>query len=109
MKKLKFHTPVTTGKNKCHKLHIGKPNTLCPELYVHGSPMQYVQSETYLGDVISSDGTNTLNIKKRISKGNGILAQLKGILDTVSFGVHYFKIALLLRESILLNGVLTNC
>ena len=22
IKKLKFHTPVTTGKNKCHKLHI---------------------------------------------------------------------------------------
>ena len=26
MKKLKFHTPSITGKSKCHKLHIGKPN-----------------------------------------------------------------------------------
>ena len=44
MKRLKFHTPVTTGKNKCHKLHIGKPNKLCPELRVHGCPMQCVES-----------------------------------------------------------------
>ena len=26
MKKLRFHTPDTTGKSKCHKIHIGTPN-----------------------------------------------------------------------------------
>ena len=109
MKKLKFHTPNTTGKSKCHKLHVGRSNTLCPELRVHGSPMECVQSDTYLGDVISSDGSNTENIKMRISKGNGILAKIRNILESVSFGAHYFKIALLLRESLLLNGILTNC
>jgi hypothetical protein len=109
MKKLKFHTPNTTGKSKCHKLHVGKSNTLCPELRVHGSPMECVQSDTYLGDVISANGSNKENIKQRISKGNGILAKIKNILETVSFGAHYFKIALLLRESLLLNGILTNC
>ena len=108
MKRLKFHTPNTTGKSKCHKLHVGKVNTLCPELLVHGTPMEMVKSEVYLGDVLSSDGTNSENVKKRISKGNGILAQIKNILETVSFGKHYFKIALLLRESLLLNGILTN-
>ena len=30
-------------------------------------------------------------------------------METVSVGAHYFKIALLLRESLLLNGILTNC
>ena len=109
MKKLKFHTPNTTGKSKCHKLHIGKSNTLCPELLVHGWPMEMVKSDTYLGDVISSDGSNTENVKKRISKGKGILAQIRNILETVSLGAHYFKIALLLRESLLINGTLTNC
>ena len=109
MKKLRFHTPNVTGKSKCHKLHVGKMNTLCPELQVHGTPMEMVKFEVYLGDIISSDGTNTENIKKRVSKGNGILAQIKNILETVSFGSHYFKIALLLRESLLLNGILTNC
>ena len=87
---------------------MGKVNTLCPELLVHGTPMEMVKSEVYLGDVLSSDGTNSENVKKRISKGNGILAQIKNILETVSFGKHYFKIALLLRESLLLNGILTN-
>ena len=61
------------------------------------------------GDVISADGTNTANIKARISKGNGILSKIRNYLETVSFGKHYFKIALLLRESLLLNGTLTNC
>ena len=108
MKRLKFHTPDTTGKSKCHKLHVGKINSICPELRVHGSPMECVQSDTYLGDVISADGSNTENIRKRISKGNGILAQIRNILETVSLGKHYFKIALLLRESLLINGTLTN-
>ena len=70
--------------------------------------MESVQSDTYLGDVIAADGTNTLNIKARISKGNGILAKIRNYLETVSFGSHYFKMALLLRESLLLNGILTN-
>ena len=44
MKKLKFHTPNTTGKSKCHKLHVGKVNKLCTELKVHGSSREMVQS-----------------------------------------------------------------
>ena len=71
--------------------------------------MEIVQSDVYLGDVISADGSNTANIKARVSKGNGILSQIRNYLETVSFGAHYFKIALLLRESLLLNGMLTNC
>ena len=71
--------------------------------------MKCVDSDTYLGDVIAADGSNTENIKTRVSKGNGILAKIKSILETVSFESHYFKIALLLRESMLLNGILTKC
>ena len=59
--------------------------------------------------MISADGSNTANIKARVSKGNGILSQIRNYLETVSLGAHYFKIALLLRESLLLNGILTNC
>ena len=88
---------------------MGRSNTLCPELRVHGCPMETVQSDVYLGDMISADGSNTANIKARVSKGNGILSQIRNYLETVSFGAHYFKIALLLRESLLLNGILTNC
>ena len=102
MKKLRF------SQRKCHKLHVGKSTTFCPELRVHGSPMRLVHTDTYLGDVLSSDGKNTANIDARISKGHGILSNILKYLETVSFGAHYFKIALLLRESLLLNGILTN-
>ena len=108
MKKLKFHSPVTTGKSKCHKLHVGISNSLCPDLLVHGSPMECVKSDTYLGDVIEATGSNTENIKSRILRGKGVLAQIRKYLDTVSFGSHYFKIALLLRESLFLSSILTN-
>ena len=77
MKKLRFHTPDTTGKSKCHKIHVGKTNQWCPELKVHGSTMESVSSDTYLGDIISSNGSNTENIKARISRGNGIISGKK--------------------------------
>ena len=36
MKKLKFHTPDTTGKSKCHKLHMGKSSQMCPAWHCFG-------------------------------------------------------------------------
>ena len=36
LKKLRFHTPDAEGKSKCHVMHIGKGNTTCPTLQVHG-------------------------------------------------------------------------
>ena len=106
LKKLRFHTPSSTGKSKCHKLHIGKANKLCPDLRVHGHPMKVVESEKYLGDFISSSGANTETIESRVSAGNGIIAKIKSILENMCLGKHYFKIAFLLRESLFLNGIL---
>ena len=70
--------------------------------------MSEVQSDTYLGDVISGDGTNKLNIESRVSKGQGKIAQIVSMVEKISRGKHYFKIAFLLRESILLSSLLTN-
>ena len=53
MKKLKFHASDINGKSKCHKMHVGKANLLCPELKVHGTVMGQVSEDTYLGDIIS--------------------------------------------------------
>ena len=108
MKRLKFHTPDSKGKTKCHKLHVGNANEHCPNLKVHGTEMLTVSSDVYLGDEISSDGSNKLNIQRRVSKGVGIISQLMNLLETTSVGKHYFKIALLLRDSIFLNSILTN-
>ena len=55
LKKLRFHTPDKEGKTKCHKLHIGTKNKLCPELKVHGTTMKEASHDVYLGHTISSD------------------------------------------------------
>jgi hypothetical protein len=101
IKKLKFHVPDSEGKSKCNKMHIGKRKMDCQELHVHGCPMKEVRNDTYLVDVISSDGKNTLNIESRVSKGLGIVSQIMDILKSVSFGFRYFEIAATLRESCL--------
>ena len=106
-KKLRFHVPDKDGKSKCHFIHVGKKGN-CPELKVHGSKMEKVSEDTYLGDVISDDGKNMKNIKKRISKGLGIISEIMNILEKVTLGKHYFTTAVLLRESLFLNGILTN-
>ena len=108
MKKLRFHTPGPQGKSRCHKIHVGSTNEFCPKLYVHGTIMQSVESETYLGDVISGDGLNKQNISSRVSRRQGKVAEIISLIESISLGKHYFKIALLLRESIFLSSVLTN-
>ena len=108
MKKLKFHTPDKDGKSKCHKIHVGKENMLCPDLKVHGTIMEQVSEDTYLGDIVSHDGSNQKNVKSRIGKGLGLISQIINILETVSFGNYYFEIAMTLRESMFLNAILTN-
>ena len=100
--------PNEKGKTKCHVIHVGKQNSPCKKLKVHNSLMQFVNNDTYLGDVLDSQGSNMPNIQKKVSKGIGLINQIMNILDTVSLGYHYIKIALLLRESILLNGMLTS-
>ena len=70
--------------------------------------MRDVREITYFGDILSMDGKNTKNIKSRISKGIGIISQIFNLMEVVSFGTHHFKIALLLRDSMLVNGTIYN-
>ena len=70
--------------------------------------MPEVTEDVYLGDILSSDGINTKNINQRISKGLGVINQIFNILGNVNFGSHFFEIAMLLRESMFINGILTN-
>ena len=108
MKKLMFHVPDKNGKSKCHKIHVGNNHGSCSVLKVHDTVMEDVSHDTYLGDIISADGRNTLNVKKRVGKGLGIVTQIMNMLEFVNLGEFYFETAILLRESILINGMLTN-
>jgi hypothetical protein len=108
LKKLKFHTPDKQGKTKCHKIHVGKHNKLCPKLQVHGTPMKEVEHDAYLGDIISANGKNDKTIKDRIGRGIGKINDIMNILEKDTLGEHYFKTAILLRESMFLNSVLSS-
>ena len=50
-----------------------------------------------------------MNVETRVAKGLGIVNQIMDILKCTSFGSHFFEIAATLRDSILINGILTNC
>ena len=63
-------------------------------------------SEKYLGQVLSSNGKLENNITERYNKGLGIVNKILCILKEVSFGCHYFQIAMLFRNSKLVNGIL---
>ena len=65
----------------CHKMHIGRKQETCPVLKVHDTIMEEVTEDTYLGDIISSDGKNSKNLEHRISKGIGIISQIMHILE----------------------------
>ena len=108
MKKLHFHAPKNGEKSKCHFLHIGKSATHQHNLKVHGTSMEQVNCDTYLGDLISEDFKNTKNIDERVSKGVGIVGVISDLVKTVSFGTHFFEIAVTLRNAFLINGILTN-
>ena len=45
LKKLRFHTPNKEGKTKCHVMHVGRNSKFCPQLKVHGTPMQRVTED----------------------------------------------------------------
>ena len=100
--------PDEKGKTKCHHIHVGKQTSCCPQLKVHGFKMEKVNQDTHLGDILGSDGRNKININDRACKGRGIMNKILNILETVSFGYHYFRIFVLLRESMFVNGTLTN-
>ena len=121
-KKLQF------GASKCHKIHVGKKCSFCPDLYIDNWKLEEVdqaetgiietqdeevkmeekESDKYLGDIIMNNGKNTKNIKARKEKAYGIIDQVTAILDNICFGPFQFEVAKILRDSLLINGILTN-
>ena len=97
------------NSEKCHKIHIGKCiENLCPRLKTHAEEMTQVDWERYLGDLLSKDGKNMINIKARGRKLLGVISGIMNILREVSLGQFYFEIAMLLREAMFLSVLLFN-
>ena len=70
--------------------------------------MKTAERERYLGDILTTDGRIDQNINDRYNKGMGKVNEIISMLQEVSFGPHYFQMALLFRRSILLSSMLCN-
>ena len=66
-------------------------------LEVQDSEMKSADSEKYIGDVISSSGSNEANISRRRSIGMGAISQIFSILSEISLGKHYIELGLIMR------------
>jgi hypothetical protein len=93
---------------KCVRIHIGKDHRDCPDVKVHEDNMKSGDQEKYLGDIIHQDGSLKATIAQRRSKGNGIVAEILSILDEIPLGSNKVEIGLMLREAMLINGILFN-
>ena len=95
---------------KCFKLHIGKKHTKClVKLKAHNETISNVKKATYLGDILNEEGTIDDTVASRKDKGVGKNSQICSILNCISLGMFFIDIAMILRDSMLINGILTNC
>ena len=103
-KKMRF------SDEKCSKMHVSKKQTVCcSNLKVHNSEMKNVTKIKYLGDILNQSGNINDTINDRYSKGMGIITQISSLLSSISLGMYYFDIAMILRDSMLLNSILVSC
>jgi hypothetical protein len=94
---------------KCFKLHIGKKHTKClVKLKAHNETISNVKKATYLGDILNEEGTIDDTVASRKDKGVGKNSQICSILNCISLGMFFIDIAMILRDSMLINGILTN-
>ena len=70
--------------------------------------MEEVKEKKYLGDIISSDGKNELNIKERTNRAIGTVNKIVTSLRERPYGKHEFKAYKIMREGLLIGGMLTN-
>ena len=101
-KKLKF------SEAKCARIHIGKRQRPCKSLKVHDGKMVSAENGKYLGDYVSSSGCVKQTVAERVSKGYGIVSEIKAIIEEIPLGKYKVDIGLKLRQSLLLNGLLFN-
>ena len=105
-------------------MHIGKKNPIfkCEESYIdcwetdqstatekYLGKVKVQQSYTskYLGEMISSDGTNTANIAARKRRGFGTVKDICSMLDNMCLGPYMVQKAVVLRNSMLVGTLLT--
>ena len=98
------------SSKKCHHMHLSKNPTSCfSNLKADTEVMQKSTVCSYLGDILSSNGSLDATIENRRQKGVGLCSQITGMVNGLSLGHHYYRISFMFRDCMLLNGILTNC
>ena len=100
---------LTLSAEKSVVLHYGKESKCvlpCPTLKVHNVDMQKKQSVKYLGNMLSTNGGLSETIDDRRNKGWGKISTIMAILSEVDMGVNQLEAGLLMRESLLISGML---
>ena len=70
--------------------------------------MKDSKAETYLGDIIENNTKQKANIEKRKLKGYGIVNNILAIVNEMPLSHWRIKAGLLLRQAMLVNGILFN-
>ena len=97
---------LTLSKTKCHKLHMGKNERQCQDMKVHGESVKNTKTEKYLGDLISSNGSNKPNLAKRLSSGWGKVSFIPGLVSGALLRRWKIAAVLILRKGLLINSML---
>ena len=126
LRKLQF------GINKCHKMHIGRDHSKCPDLYLdcwklerkediienifeqievedRAAAIEEVESDSYLGSILSANGSNKKNIQARVIKGLNAGKTIIQIMEEICFGPYSTEVFIILRNSLMLSTLLSNC
>ena len=61
-----------------------------------------------MGDTIDENGKIKATIENRKKKAQGVQSEIMAIINEIRFGKHKVEVALKLRESMFLNGMLFN-
>ena len=77
-------------------MHIGKEEVIKESLH-----------EKYLGQIISSDGTNVKNVKIHSNKGRGLVNKIVNTLKNTPGGKYHFELAVIMRNAILISSMLS--
>ena len=103
LKKLKL------SYKKCARLHISKNACQnCPDIFIDEKQIKDSQKEKYLGDYLTKYANPLATMESRKQKGEGILANIRAILEDIPLGNKRIETGLTLREAWFLNGTLYN-
>ena len=89
-------------------MHVGKNKDGCESLKVHEKQMLETAEQKYLGDIVSSSGSNNANIKEKCNIGYSAISQIKSLMNEISVGKSGIQIGLILRDSIFPSRMLLN-